>query len=87
MVPPILDPALDRSERSASHSLPLNPGERTSTAHCIGGQVGSKTGLDAVENKKICCFCCKSNLGRPARNPYMYRLSYPGPILHYALKT
>jgi hypothetical protein len=34
--------------------------------------------LDAVETGKISYLCPESNLGRPARNPSLYRLSYPG---------
>jgi hypothetical protein len=59
-------------QRHAPDTLP--PGE--TRTHCIGGWVGTTTGLDR---------CGKSrphrdlNLDRPAHSESLYRLNYPGP--------
>jgi hypothetical protein len=60
---------------------PLYPGERNPGTHWIGGWVGSKVGLDAVEKRKISYPCRESNPGRPSHGSSVYRLSCPGSIL------
>jgi hypothetical protein len=73
--------ALDGRKWSASHPARFNSGERTTPSpgtHCVGGWVGPRAGLDAVEQRNISCFCRESNPGRPARSPSLYRLNYGG---------
>jgi hypothetical protein len=41
--------------------------------------VDPRTGLDAVEKRKILSPCRESHPGRPARSQALYRLNYPGP--------
>jgi hypothetical protein len=48
--------------------------------HWIGGWVGYKSGLDAVEKRKV-LHCRELNPDRPARNPSFYHLSYPGSLI------
>jgi hypothetical protein len=46
----------------------LPPGKEHAGKHLIGGWVGLRAGLGAVEcRKKIPCPCRESNPGRPAR--------------------
>jgi hypothetical protein len=49
IAPPFLASALGRGKWSASCSTRFNPREKASGTHCIGGWVGPRTGLDAVE--------------------------------------
>jgi hypothetical protein len=44
--------------------------------HWIGGWVGPRAGLDALEKKEICPFR-ESNPGCPACSPPLYKPSYP----------
>jgi hypothetical protein len=44
----------------------LPPGERAPGSHWIGGWIGPRAGLDAVEKRKS-LHCRESNPGRPAR--------------------
>jgi hypothetical protein len=53
------------------------PGEDAPLTHFIGGWVGPRADLDAVEKRRIFCSCRQSDLGRLARRPSIYRLSYP----------
>jgi hypothetical protein len=64
---PFLTSALDGGEWSASRPCRFNPGERASGTHWIGGWVGPRVRLDAVEKRKI-LHCRESNPGRPARS-------------------
>jgi hypothetical protein len=50
--------------------------ERAPSTHWIESCVGLRAGLDVVEYRKILPYW-ESNLGRPARTPPLYRLSYP----------
>jgi hypothetical protein len=51
---------------SASRPWRFIPGERALGTHWIAGWVGPKSGLDAVEKKKI-LYCRESNADRRAR--------------------
>jgi hypothetical protein len=73
MAQPFLTHALDGGEWSASR-----PGERVPGIHRIGGRVGPRTGLDAVEKRKISCPCQESNPAHSTGSLSLYRLSYPG---------
>jgi hypothetical protein len=52
IAPPFLTSAVDGGEWSASHPCHLTAGERARGAHCTGGCLGPRAGLDAVENRK-----------------------------------
>jgi hypothetical protein len=54
----------------------LPPGESAPGTHWIGGQVGPRVGLGAVNEIKF-LHCRESNPGRPAHSPSLYRLRYP----------
>jgi hypothetical protein len=69
MASPILTSALDGGEWSASRLCRFTPGERAPGTHWIGGWVGPRFGLDAVEKRKI--FHCPGIEPGP-----LYRLSY-----------
>jgi hypothetical protein len=58
----------------------LPPRKYPPVTHWIGGWVDPRVGLDAVEKRKL-LQCRESNPGRPARNPSLYRLSYPNSSL------
>jgi uncharacterized membrane protein YsdA (DUF1294 family) len=49
IAPPFLTLALDGDEWSASRSGHFIPEERSPVTNCIGGWVGARAGLDAVE--------------------------------------
>jgi hypothetical protein len=71
-----------------SHPSRFNLGERADGRpdHCIGGLVGTRAGLNAVEKSEICCPCHESNTARPPIHPKLYRLNYLGTPLK-ELKT
>jgi hypothetical protein len=46
--------ARDGCECLASHPSRFTPEERNPNTCCIGGRVGSRAGLDAVEREKSC---------------------------------
>jgi len=52
---------LDVGERSASHPGHFTPGERAPSTHWIGGQVGSRAGLDAVDKRYLKMFAPNIN--------------------------
>jgi hypothetical protein len=52
----------------------FTPWEKAPGTQWIGGWVGPRAGLDAVEKRKISCPCWESNPGRPSRGPLLYRL-------------
>jgi hypothetical protein len=45
------------------------PGERTPAAHCTGGWVGFRAGLDTEARGKILCYCRGSNPDSPVVQP------------------
>jgi hypothetical protein len=54
----------------------LPPTEGALDAQWLEGWVGLRADPDTVEKRQI-LHCRKSNPDRPARNPSLYRLSYP----------
>jgi hypothetical protein len=52
----------------------LPSGKELPVTYCIGGWVGPRAGLDAVEKREI-LHCRESYLGRRARNQSLYRLN------------
>jgi hypothetical protein len=78
VAPPFSTSALDECELSGLRSCRFTPGKEPTGTHWIGGWVGPRERLDAVEWRKISCLCRKWNPGRPARSSSLYRLSYPG---------
>jgi hypothetical protein len=67
IAPPFLISALDGGECSASHPGRFTPGERAPGTHWIGGWVGLRVDLDAVEKIKI-WHSRESKPARPARS-------------------
>jgi hypothetical protein len=53
IAPPFLTSALDGEAWSASRPYRFGPGDRVASTHCVRGWVGSRTGLDAMEQKKV----------------------------------
>jgi hypothetical protein len=80
IAPPLLTSALDGCEWLASRPGRFIPGKREPGTHRIEGWVGPRARLDAMEKRKILS-CRKSNPDRPARNPLLYRLNYPGSVV------
>jgi hypothetical protein len=64
--PSFLTSALVGSEWSASRLGRFAPGEIAPGTHWIGGWMGPRIGLEAVQKRKI-LLCRESNPGRPAR--------------------
>jgi hypothetical protein len=52
IAPPLLTSVLDGGEWSVSRPCRFNPGEGAPGTHWIGGWVGPKAGLEAVEETK-----------------------------------
>jgi hypothetical protein len=73
--PYFLTSALDGGEWSVSRTGRFTPGERARGTHWIGGWMGPRGGLDAVEKRKILS-CRVYNPDCPTRSPSLYRLSY-----------
>jgi hypothetical protein len=71
----VLTSALVGGEWSASLPCRFTPG-----IHSIGGWVDHRASLDDVEKRKFLTLPGLElrPLGRPARSPSLYRLSYPG---------
>jgi hypothetical protein len=67
--PTFLTWALVGGEWSASRSGRFTPGERAPGNHWMGGWVGTRTGLDAVEKRKISCRCWETNPDPSAVQP------------------
>jgi hypothetical protein len=78
-VPPFLTSVLHGDKWSTSCPGRLTHGEKAPCTHWIGGLVGPRVSLDAVEKRKIFHFW-ESNLGRPAHILLLYWLSYPNPV-------
>jgi hypothetical protein len=76
--------ALDGGEWSDSRPCCFTPGERTPGTHWIGGWVDPRAGLDNMEKSKFLPSPGLElrTLGRPARSKSLYRLRYPGSIVH-----
>jgi hypothetical protein len=81
IAPPFLTSALDGGEWSASRPGRFTPKKKVTGGHWIGGWVGPRAVLDAVEKKKISCSCRERIPGRPARSQSLYLLSYPSSLL------
>jgi hypothetical protein len=60
IAPPFLTSALD-GEWSTSRPGRFTPVEASPGAHLVGGSVGSRAGLDAVEKTDVSCSCRESN--------------------------
>jgi hypothetical protein len=71
---------LDLGTVGASHPGHFTPGERDPSTHWIGGWLGPRAGLYAVEKKKFLTLLGLElrPLRRPARSQSLYRLHYPG---------
>jgi hypothetical protein len=76
IAPPFSNSALHEGEGSPSRLSGFTPG-----THCIGGWVRPRSGLVALEQRRISLPCWKWNSGRPSRSPSLYRLSCPMLIL------
>jgi hypothetical protein len=61
---------------SASRPGHFTPGERGPGTHKIGGWVGPRAAVDAVEKRKILPLLGIEPRPCPARSPSLYRLSY-----------
>jgi hypothetical protein len=72
IAPPFLSSTRDGREWSASRSGRFTNGETAFLTHWIGGSVGLRTGLDAIENRKFL------HLRGIKSRPSLYRLSYLG---------
>jgi hypothetical protein len=75
-----LTSALDGVEWLDSCPYRFTPRGRVSRIHWIGGWVGPRFLLDAMDKRKI-WQCCETNPGSPARSISLYRLSYPDSFL------
>jgi hypothetical protein len=71
---PFLTSALDGVEWSASRPGRNIPGETARVTHWIGGWVGLRVGLDAMEKRKILPL---SETEQRLSSSQLYRLSYP----------
>jgi hypothetical protein len=56
----------------------IYPRKRARGTHWIGGWIGPRACLEAVEKKKISCPCRESNPRRPAPSPPLSQLYYNG---------
>jgi hypothetical protein len=61
IAPPFLSTALDGGKLSASRSYRFTPGGTAHSTHWIGGWVGLRTTVDAMENTNMFCSCRNSN--------------------------
>jgi hypothetical protein len=81
----ILDIGTRWEEWSASRTSQFNPRERNTVTHCIGGWVGTITGLDVVVKRKTPSPYQNSNLRSCIPSPSAIPLSYPGSYwLHFS---
>jgi hypothetical protein len=77
IAPPFLNSSLDRDEWSASSPKPrqLYPRGKRPDTHWIGGCVGPRAGLGAMELRTISCLCQVTNPCSSASSLPLYRLS------------
>jgi hypothetical protein len=61
-------------------------GERAPGSHWIGGWIGPRAGLEAVEKGKNISTFPRIEPGRPTHNKLLHRLSYPGYGIPYRLE-
>jgi hypothetical protein len=78
IAPTFLTTAVDGGEWSASRPGRFPPRLTALDTHWIGGWVGPRAGLDAVEYRQISYPHLQSNPGHPDLSPSLYRLSYTG---------
>jgi hypothetical protein len=78
-----LTSALIGDEWSASRRCRFNSGVKSARYTWIGGWVGTRAGLDDVEERKFLTLPRLElrHLGRPVRSQSLYRLRYPGSSL------
>jgi hypothetical protein len=81
IAPPFLASEKDGGDWLVSLPDRLTPGERAPSTRRTVSWVDLIAGLDSAEKKKIPCR--ESKLGRPARSPSLYRLTYPSSTLNY----
>jgi hypothetical protein len=74
MAPPFLTSELDRGEWLASLPGRFTPGAIACGIYSIGGWMGSRTGLDAVEKRKILPL---PGFEPQPSNPQLCRVRYP----------
>jgi hypothetical protein len=77
--PPFLTSAFDGSGWSASGPGSFASAYTATGTRCVGGWVGPRAGLDAVERRIISCPCQKSNPGSSVVQPVvqsLYQMSY-----------
>jgi hypothetical protein len=60
--------ALDGFERSGSRHKRFIPGKISHDTHRIGGCMGLRVDIDAVERRTVSCPWAESNAGRPLRS-------------------
>jgi hypothetical protein len=70
-----LTSTLEGGEWTASHPGRLTPGERASGTPWVGGWVGPRAGLDAVEKRKISSPRRESNPRTPNVQPWLWKCS------------
>jgi hypothetical protein len=71
IAPSFLTSALDGSEWSASRPCRFTPEEEASGTHWIGGSVGPRFGLDAVEMRKSCNVRSQTRTVQPVAIPIL----------------
>jgi hypothetical protein len=79
IAPPFLNSVLDGGEYSASRPSLFTPGETDTGTHWIGGWVGPRVGLEAVDKSLVL-----SGIEPGPPSPYLHRLHLQGTIANYA---
>jgi hypothetical protein len=72
IAPPFLTSAIDVGKCSASRPCYFTPVEGALGTHWMGGCVGPRVYLAALEYIKIACPCLKSNPSHSSRSPALY---------------